>query len=119
MKIQSLADRWTFGWDYLGAGVQIIPVMAGLLAFLIIKCLSYESTKNQTNKWNYLGAVNRRCKRYLAMEMGRSTWRAIGGFVGLVPCIGGNIADWFAYSQTVAVSKKSPDSDEVMLVKDM
>ena len=27
--------------------------------------------------------------------------------------IGGAIADWFAYSQTVAVSKKSPDKNEV------
>jgi len=33
MDPQTAADRMTFGWDYLGAGVQIIPVMAGLLAF--------------------------------------------------------------------------------------
>ena len=28
----------------------------------------------------------------------------------LIPCIGGNIADWFAYSQTVAVANKEKDS---------
>ena len=31
--------------------------------------------------------------------------------------IGGAIADWFAYSQTVAVSKKSPDKNEVPVGK--
>ena len=34
----------------------------------------------------------------------------IGGFIGLIPGIGGNIADWFAYSQTVAVANKEKDS---------
>ena len=27
------ADRWTFGWEYLGAGIQIMPMVAGLFAF--------------------------------------------------------------------------------------
>ena len=44
--------------------------------------------------------------------MGRLRGGLIGGFAGLVPGIGGAIADWFAYSQTVAVSKKEPDKNE-------
>ena len=26
------ADRWTGGWEYLGAGVQLLPMVAGLFA---------------------------------------------------------------------------------------
>ena len=25
-------QRWTVGWDYLGAGIQIVPILAGVLA---------------------------------------------------------------------------------------
>ena len=79
------ADRWTFGWDYLGAGVQIIPVMAGLLAFP--ELLSAYRMKAQKIKltngiiWGQL------------IEGVKDTWRwkwdglrggPIGGFVGLV-----------------------------------
>ena len=106
------ADRWTMGWDYLGAGVQIIPIMAGLLAFP--ELLSAFRMKAQNIKltngiiWSQL------------IDGVKDTWKwkwdglrggLIGGFVGLVPGIGGNIADWFAYSQTVAVSKKTPEGE--------
>ena len=30
--LQFFRGSYTFGWDYLGDGVQIIPIMAGLLA---------------------------------------------------------------------------------------
>ena len=42
--------------------------------------------------------------------MGWITRRLIGGFIGLIPGIGGNIADWFAYSQTVAVAGKKGEN---------
>ena len=98
--------RYTFGWDYLGDGVQIIPIMAGLLAFRTIQCLQNESRKNSTYKRRYCIATYRWYKRYMALEMGRVTRRANWWLCWSCSGIGGAIADWFAYSQTVAVSKK-------------
>ena len=113
MDPQTAADRWTFGWDYLGAGVQIIPVMAGFLAFP--ELLSAYRMKAEKIK-----LTNGVIMEQLIQGI-RDTWKykwdglrggLIGGFVGLVPGIGGAIADWFAYSQTVAMSRKGKNEEE-------
>ena len=112
------ADRWTFGWDYLADGVQIIPVMAGLLAVPeLFSAYRMKAEKIQLTNGVIMSQL---------IEGIKDTWRwkwdglrggLIGGFVGLVPGIGGAIADWFAYSQTVAVSRKNPDDSEVPVGK--
>ena len=112
------ADRWTFGWDYLADGVQMIPVMAGLLAVPeLFSAYRMKAEKIQLTN----GVIASQL-----IEGVKDTWRwkwdglrggLIGGFVGLVPGIGGAIADWFAYSQTVAVSRKNPDDSEVPVGK--
>jgi len=112
------ADRWTFGWDYLADGVQIIPVMAGLLAVPeLLSAYRMKAEKIQLTNGVIVSQL---------IEGVKDTWRwkwdglrggLIGGFVGLVPGIGGAIADWFAYSQTVAVSRKNPDDSEVQVGK--
>ncbi len=112
------ADRYTFGWDYLGDGVQIIPIMAGLLAVPeLFSAYRMKAEKIQLTNGVIVSQL---------IEGVKDTWRwkwdglrggLIGGFIGLVPGIGGAIADWFAYSQTVAVSKKSPDKDEIPVGK--
>ena len=112
------ADRWTFGWDYLADGVQIIPVMAGLLAVPeLFSAYRMKAEKIQLTNGVIMSQL---------IEGVKDTWRwkwdglrggLIGGFVGLVPGIGGAIADWFAYSQTVAVSRKNPDDSDVPVGK--
>jgi putative tricarboxylic transport membrane protein len=112
------ADRWTFGWDYLADGVQIIPVMAGLLAVPeLLSAYRMKAEKIQLTNGVIVSQL---------IEGIKDTWRwkwdglrggLIGGFVGLVPGIGGAIADWFAYSQTVAVSRKNPDDSDVPVGK--
>ena len=112
------ADRWTFGWDYLADGVQIIPVMAGLLAVPeLFSAYRMKAEKIQLTNGVIVSQL---------IEGVKDTWRwkwdglrggLIGGFVGLVPGIGGAIADWFAYSQTVAVSRKNPNDSEVPVGK--
>lgn len=112
------ADRYTFGWDYLGDGVQIIPIMAGLLAVPeLFSAYRMKAEKIQLTNGVIVSQL---------IEGVKDTWRwkwdglrggLIGGFIGLVPGIGGAIADWFAYSQTVAVSKKSPNKDEIPVGK--
>jgi TctA family transporter len=97
-------------WIYLADGVQMIPVMAGVLAFP--ELLSAFRTRYETVKIN---ADNIREQLWQGVK---DSWRYrwdgarggfIGAFVGLVPGIGGGIADWFAYSQTVAAPARKDD----------
>ena len=108
MDPDTAATRWTMGIDYLGDGIQMIPVMAGVLAFpellsaykmhsekvyLDDKKIRHQLIQGVKDSWKY---------RWDGLRGG-----FIGGFIGLIPGIGGNIADWFAYSQTAAVAGKN------------
>lgn len=95
------AERWTFDIEYLGDGVQMIPVMAGVLAFPEL----LSAYRMATEKIHLDNATI----RSQLIQGVKDTWKYkwdglrggfIGGFIGLIPGIGGNIADWFAYSQT-------------------
>ena len=111
MDPETAATRWTMGWDYLGDGIQMIPVMAGVLAFP-------ELLSAYRMKAEKIFLDNAVIKSQLIQGI-KDSWKYkwdglrggfIGGFVGLIPGIGGNIADWFAYSQTVAASGKDGDT---------
>ena len=114
----TLDQCYTFGWDYLGDGVQIIPIMAGLLAVPeLFSAYRMKAEKIQLTNGVIVSQL---------IDGVKDTWRwkwdglrggLIGGFVGLVPGIGGAIADWFAYSQTVAVSKKEKDKNGASIGK--
>ena len=111
MDPETAATRWTMGWEYLGDGVQMVPVMAGVLAFP-------ELLRAYFMKAERIYLDNAVIKSQLIQGI-KDSWKYkwdglrggfIGGFVGLIPGIGGNIADWFAYSQTVAASGKDGDT---------
>lgn len=95
-------DRYTFGWEYLADGVQLMPLVAGLFAIPeIIKGLKTnlktaqkpKDHKNQTRD----GVVAVWHNRWDALRGG-----FIGAFIGLLPGLGGAMSDWMAYSSTVA-----------------
>lgn len=103
---QTNLDRFTGGWDYLGAGIQIAPVLAGFLA--VPELLGAYRSKISTVP------VDSRSIWPQIFQGFRDSWRhkwdglkggAIGAFIGLLPGVGGNIADWLAYGQTVASNK--------------
>ena len=107
------ADRWTFGWDYLADGVQMIPVMAGVLAFPeLVSAYRMKAQRIQLSKGVIRGQLWQGIKDSWRYKWDGLRGGLIGGFVGLVPGIGGNIADWFAYSQTVAVSRKGSNEED-------
>jgi TctA family transporter len=94
--------RFTGGWQYLEAGIQIIPVIAGLFGLPeVIDGFRKTSTKPVpiTNYWEQLFQGFRDCFTY---------WRdmlrggVIGFLTGLLPGIGGTIGDIMAYGATVA-----------------
>lgn len=101
------AARWTGGWDYLQSGIQIAPVLAGFLA--VPELLEAYRSRVETARIES-NTVWKQITQGLA-----DTWQhkwdgirggAIGAVIGILPGIGGSIADWLAYGQTVATNKK-------------
>ncbi len=98
--------RFTFGWEYLGAGLQMIPLISGLFG---IPELIYGFKERKLhipkldNYWEQAMQGFSDCLIY---------WRdmirggLIGFITGLLPGIGGAVGDFLAYGATVA---KHPD----------
>lgn len=106
MDPQTNVARFTGDWDYLKAGIQLAPVLAGFLA--VPELLEAYKSKIETVKLNK-HLVNGQIKQGI-IDSWRYKWDglrggAIGAMVGILPGIGGNIADWLAYGQTVATNK--------------
>ena len=102
------ADRWTGGWEYLGAGVQLLPMIAGLFAIpeLIDGLARRRNTADSTisNGRQTLDGIKAVWdNKWLALRGG-----CIGAFIGVLPGLGGAMADWMAYGQAVATTK-NPD----------
>ena len=99
------ADRWTGGWEYLGAGIQLLPMIAGL--FAIPELIDGLRTRRSTA---HPDMANGRQTREGMLEVWRNKWLAlrggaIGAFIGILPGLGGAMADWMAYGQAVATTK--------------
>ena len=100
------AARFTLGWDYLEAGIQIAPVLAGFLAVPELLEAYRSRVESVVVKKEHVWSQ--------VWQGVRDSWQyrwdgirggAIGAVVGILPGIGGNIADWLAYGQTAAANK--------------
>lgn len=96
-------DRWTMGWDYLGDGLQLMPVVAGLFAFPEIIAGLRRGTQT--------AQVEKQDQKQQTIDGVRAVWENkwdalrggfIGAFIGLLPGLGGAMSDWMAYGSTVA-----------------
>lgn len=94
--------RFTFGWEYLGAGLQLIPLISGLFGIpeLIEGFNNRRAPRpHLTNYWPQVRQGWNDCKTY---------WRDMmrGGFIGfitgLLPGVGGAVGDFLAYGSTVS-----------------
>lgn len=100
------ADRWTGGWDYLGAGIQLLPMVAGL--FAIPELIEGLRTRNSTAP----SIANGKQTKEGILAVWHNKWLAlrggfIGAFIGILPGLGGAMADWIAYGQAVATTPKA------------
>lgn len=99
------AYRFTFGWDYLAAGIQIVPVIAGLFAIPEL----YNISKN---KYPRIEIIDYRSQLLQGFKDCFIYWKdmirggAIGFFTGILPGIGGSTGDMLAYGATVASHPK-------------
>jgi putative tricarboxylic transport membrane protein len=95
-------ERFTFGWEYLAAGIQIIPIIAGL--FGVPELL--EGFKNKQTSVikveNYWQQLRQGFKDCIVNWRDMLRGGFIGFFTGLLPGIGGTIGDVMAYGATVA-----------------
>ena len=88
-------------WFYLEDGIQIMAVAAGLFAVpeltrgLFLKHKTADSVIAKGELWAGMKASWE--NRWLALRGG-----FIGAFIGLLPGLGGQMADWMAYGQAVA-----------------
>ena len=100
------SDRYTFGWEYLGDGVQLIPLMAGLFAIPEIldglkqRSAISEKETDSDYKQTVDGIKEVLHNKWLALRGG-----FIGAFIGILPGLGGAMADWMAYGQATALDK--------------
>ena len=100
-------EQYTLGWQYLGDGIQLAPFLAGVLAIPeLIEAYrgrhTQERIANIQTEWQQIFAGFRDSWRY---KVDGLRGGFIGAITGLVPGIGGNVADWLAYSQTVRANK--------------
>jgi putative tricarboxylic transport membrane protein len=96
------AHRFTFEWEYLAAGVNMIPLIAGLFAVPeLVNGLRNPHRRPMpiTNYWSQLRQGFRDCWQHRS-DMARGG--LIGFVTGLLPGIGGTIGDIMAYGATVA-----------------
>ena len=100
------SPRFTGGWDYIANGIQLVPILAGILAFPELveayrKPHQVAKIKSE-NPWQQIwqGFIDSWQHKWDGLRGG-----AIGAFVGVIPGIGGSVADWLAYGQTVALNK--------------
>ena len=104
--------RFTLGWQYLEAGVQITPILAGVLAFPELLQLYFSKFERIALKIEDYGRQIRQ-----GVVDSFVYWRdgirggMIGAFIGTLPGIGGSVADWMAYSQTIAANNKETYGD--------
>jgi len=96
------APRFTLGWFYLQDGIQLMPVVAGLFAVPeLIAGLQRTSTARIAHNELWQGVRATWEHRWLALRGG-----FIGAFIGLLPGLGGAMADWMAYGSAVAANPK-------------
>jgi TctA family transporter len=99
--------RYTLGWYYLEDGIQLMPVVAGLFALPEL----LDALRNRTQTAGVTGSQWQQ-----TLDGLRATWQHrwlalrggfIGAFIGVLPGLGGAMADWMAYGQAVATTPKA------------
>lgn len=96
------AFRYTFDWEYLGAGVQMIALISGLFGIPELLWGFKEKTVQAIKLTNYRSQLLQGFRDCI------TNWRDVlrGGIIGfvtgLLPGVGGAVGDFLAYGATVA-----------------
>ncbi|MFQ5826907.1 MAG: tripartite tricarboxylate transporter permease [Dehalococcoidia bacterium] len=96
--------RYTFGWLYLFDGLPLIPAVIGLFAVPEIVDLAVRGTAIAEAAPGKLGGVWQGIKdtfRHWGLTLRCSL---LGTFIGIIPGLGGAVAQWVAYGHAVQSS---------------
>ncbi len=97
------AARFTLGWDYIKAGVQIMPIMAGMMALPeLIETYKLKKIDAIAIVGNVREQIKQGTRDFIIHMKDGLRGGVIGAFIGLLPGIGGSVVDWLAYGSTVA-----------------
>ena len=100
----SSIQRYTFGQTFLWDGIGLVPVTVGLFAIPEVIDLAVQGGSVAKDKASKLGGV---------MEGVKDTFRhwwlvircsALGAYIGIIPGMGGSVAQWMAYAHAVQSS---------------
>src|SRR5919202_828337 len=106
MDPQSGTQRFTFGQLYFWDGINLIPVAVGLFAIPEIVELAVKGTSIASQQVGKLGGVWQGVKDTFAYWGITVRCSLLGAFVGMIPGLGGSIAQWMAYAHAV---QSTPD----------
>ncbi len=101
--LQAGIFRFTFGWTYLWEGIPLLPAILGLFAIPEIVDLFVRGTSisGELPEGNLAKGVTDGIKdtfRYFWLTVRCSL---IGTFVGMMPGLGGGVAQWVSYAHAV------------------
>lgn len=105
MDPHSSIPRYTLGEPYLWEGVPLAPVAIGLFAIPEITDLAVRGTSIASPVANVSTGVLEGIKdtfRYWGVTLRCSL---IGTFIGIIPGLGGSVAQWIAYAHAVQSAK--------------
>ncbi|MFQ5851049.1 MAG: tripartite tricarboxylate transporter permease [Candidatus Binatia bacterium] len=105
MSDQTATLRYTFGQVYLFDGLSLVPITIGLFAIPEIIDLAVRGTSIAETHFGKLVGVWEGVKdtvRHWGLTVRASL---IGTFIGLIPGMGGSVAQWVAYGHAVQSSK--------------
>lgn len=96
------AARFTFGWDYIEAGIQMIPLISGLFGIPEL-IWGWRTRSDRTITLDdYWGQLRQGFRDVIVNWRDSTRGGLIGFFTGLVPGVGGAVGDFLAYGATVS-----------------
>lgn len=104
MDPQSGIQRYTFGMLHFWDGIGLVPVAVGLFAFPEIFDLAIKGTSIAERRMGKIGGVMEGVKdtfRYWWLTVRCSL---VGAFAGMIPGLGGSVAQWLAYAHAAQTS---------------
>lgn len=99
--------RYTFGSDYLYDGISLVPALIGLFAIsetinMFVKGGSISEVDSGRGTISGIGEGIISVFKHPALFMRSSI---IGTIVGIIPGVGGSVANWLAYGQAVQTAR--------------
>jgi putative tricarboxylic transport membrane protein len=97
--------RFAFGWDYLWDGIPLVPVALGMFALpeVVDLLVSRKSISNvlMSSKGGIMAGIRDSFHhRWLILRTS-----IIGSICGIVPGVGGSVAEWLGYGHAVQSAK--------------